>query len=298
MDTVYLDPAFEDARRRTELFDGQIFLFTPRPAAMALVEHARSMVEEGFGGLDPETAQDHMSVEEYAQLLADLKPKFIHHPRSKELIAALMADLGCNPERTYFDVPRLRTSTSGGYLTTGIAYAFHPHRDCWYSAPFSQQNWWMPVYDVSRDNVVAFHPHYWTHPVRNGSRDYNYAEWNRVSRYNAAQQIGEDTRKQPKAEEELELDPQIRPVMPPGGLMLFSGAQLHSSVPNTSGRTRISIDFRTVNIDDVKSGAGAPNIDAECTGTTLGDFLRCSDLEHLPEELIARYDTPPAATPA
>ena len=292
MDSVFYDPPFSDEQRREALYDGELFSFSPRPASMALVQHAIAMVEEGFGDLDPQTAQDHMAVEEYAKLLADLKPRFIHHPRSKELIAALMVEMGCDPEKTYFDVPRLRTSTSGGYLTTGIAYAFHPHRDCWYSAPFCQQNWWMPVYPVQRDNVMAFHPKYWTEPVKNGSHDYNYDEWNRTSRYIAAQQVGVDTRKQPKAEEEVELDPQIRLVTPPGAPILFSGAQFHSSVPNTSGKTRISIDFRTVNIDDVESGRGAPNIDAECTGTTLGDFLRCTDLAHLPDELIARYDTP------
>ena len=33
---------------------------------------------------------------------------------------------------------------------------------------------------------------------------------------------------------------------PPGGAPLFSGAQLHTSITNTSGRARYSVDFRTV----------------------------------------------------
>ena len=60
-------------------------------------------------------------------------------------------------------------------------------------------------------------------------------------------------------------------------------------------RTRFSIDFRTVNLDDLVEGVGAPNIDSECTGTTLRDFLRASDLEPLPEEVIAAYDRPRVA---
>ena len=48
---------------------------------------------------------------------------------------------------------------------------------------------------------------------------------------------------------------------------MFAGAQLHSSVPNMSGKTRFSIDFRTVHSDDLLSRSGAPNIDSECTGT-------------------------------
>ena len=231
-----------------------------------------------------------MPVEQFASLLADLKPRFIHHPRCKELLPAVLEERGCDPERTYFDVPRLRTSTSNDYLTTGIAYAFHPHRDTWYSAPMCQTNWWMPVYPVTADNVMAFHPKYMTQGVRNGSRRYDYAEWNRTSRFAAASQIGKDTREQPKPEEPVELDPQVRVVPEVGGMMVFSGNQLHSSVPNTSGRTRFSIDFCVVDIDDVEAGRGSRNVDSECSGTSLRDFRRCSDLAAMPEELAARYD--------
>jgi ectoine hydroxylase-related dioxygenase (phytanoyl-CoA dioxygenase family) len=81
----------------------------------------------------------------------------------------------------------------------------------------------------------------------------------------------------------------------PGGVLIFSGNQLHSTVPNTSDRTRFSIDFRTVHIDDVAEHRGAPNIDSECTGTTMGDYLRISDLAHVSDELIEEYDTPAPA---
>jgi hypothetical protein len=70
---------------------------------------------------------------------------------------------------------------------------------------------------------------------------------------------------------------------------------LHSSVPNTSGVTRFSIDFRTVHIDDVNNKGGAVNQDSESTGTTLRDFLRVADLERLPNESIAPYDPEPVA---
>ena len=82
--------------------------------------------------------------EKCAEILAELKPKFIHHPKSKEYIQGILAEVGCDPEKTYFDVPRMRTAFPGDYLKTGIAYAFHPHRDTWYSASMCQINWWMP----------------------------------------------------------------------------------------------------------------------------------------------------------
>jgi hypothetical protein len=61
-------------------------------------------------------------------------------------------------------------------------------------------------------------------------------------------------------------------------------------VPNTSGRTRISVDFRTVHRADVEAGRGSPNVDSHCTGTTLRDYLRMSDLERLPAAVIEPYD--------
>ena len=102
----------------------------------------------------------------------------------------------------------MRSSTSDNYLTSGIAYAFHPHRDTWYSAPQCQLNWWLPIYAVESDNVMAFHPRYWTDPVKNSSRDYNYYQWNATSRKEASKHVKKDTRKQPKPEEPMELDPQ------------------------------------------------------------------------------------------
>ena len=138
---------------------------------------------------------------------------------------------------------------------------------------------------------MAFHPRYWTQPLKNSSCDYNYYRWNKESRSAAANQIGSDTRKQPTAEERMELDPQIRLVLKPGSVILFSGAQLHSTVPNTSGYTRFSVDFRTVHSDDVVSGRGAPNIDSECTGTSLRDFLKGTNFSRLPEEVVSQYDT-------
>jgi hypothetical protein len=95
---------------------------------------------------------------------------------------------------------------------------------------------------------------------------------------------------QPHAEEPLELDPDVRFVVPPGGIIVFSGAQLHSTVPNTTEMVRWSIDFRTVNIDDVASKRGAPNTDSASTGTSLRDFLRVADFCPIPEDIVVEYD--------
>jgi len=293
MHTVYFDPDVTEQTRREQLYEGQLFVYSATPSSLKLVELARQLIREAFGSHDPETAQHHMPVEQYARLLSDLKPRFIHHPEAKTLIPAILKEVGCDLEKTYFDVPRMRTATSDDYLTTGIAYAFHPHRDSWYSAPLCQLNWWMPIYDLESGRSMAFHPQYWKRPVRNGSHRYNYTEWNKTSRFNAAEHLKTDNRVQPRPEEPMELDPQLRVITPVGGLLIFSAAQMHSTVPNQTGRTRFSIDFRTVNIDDVEAFRGAPNVDSTCTATSMGDFLKGADLARLPSQLVAAYEPGP-----
>jgi hypothetical protein len=292
MGTIYADSPLTDDERRQRLYAGDLFVHSPTKSSMELCALARNLSEEAFAPYDPPVAQENMAAEEYAGILADLKPKFIHHPRAKELIRGIFTDVGCDVEKTYFDVPRLRTMAHGEYMKAGLALQFHPHRDTWFSAPHAQLNWWLPVYEVEPENSMAFHPRYFDQPVKNSSSIYDYDEWNRTGRQQAAKQIKEETRKQPEAEEELELSPDVRVITPVGGALVFSGAQMHSTVPNTTQRTRFSIDFRTVNLDDLVNGNGAPNVDSECTGTTLRDFVRASDLSPLDEDIVTRYEVP------
>lgn len=293
MSAIFFDSQADDVARRQHLYDGEIFVYSPRPSSSAFCAFARELIQDAFGSLDPLKAQYSMPVEKYVEILAALKPKFIHHPECKKFIQGVLKDFGCDLSKTYFDVPRLRTATSDDYLTTGIAYAFHPHRDTWYSAPFCQLNWWLPVYEIQSENSLAFHPRYWRQPLRNGSNRYNYYKWNEDSRKNAAKHIKVDTRDQPHAEESVEVDPQTRIVCKVGGVILFSGAQLHSTVPNTSGQTRFSIDFRTVHLDDVTARRGAPNIDSASTGTTLRDFVNGGDFSRISEDSVLLYDAEP-----
>jgi hypothetical protein len=279
-----------DEERRRALYAGEIFVYAETPATRALCGFAREMVEAAFAPHDPRRIHEVMPVEECVAVLAELKPRFIHHPRAKALLQDMLREFGCDPDATYFDVPRLRSAMPKDYLAAGIAYAFHPHRDTWYSAPFCQINWWLPVYDLAPDNAMAFHPRYWRHGVRNSSALYNYDRWNAESRRQAAQHIRSDTRVQPRAQEAMELEPELRLLCPPGGAILFSAAQMHSTVPNTTPYARWSIDFRTVNIDDALVQRGAPNVDSACTGTTMRDYLRVRDLAHLPEAVIALHD--------
>jgi hypothetical protein len=289
MASLFFDRVMPDTQRRRGLFGGDLFVYSPGPATTKLIEFAREMLTAAFAPHDPRFVERHLAIETCAAVLSKLKPAFIHHPECKRLLPQIIAEQGGDPERTYFDVPRLRSAYPVGYLSSGIAYAFHPHRDTWYSAPQCQINWWLPIYEIETDNCLAFHPRYFGRPTRNSSDRYNYYAWNRTSRAEAARHVRSDTREQPKLLEEIERE-EIRILCPPGGTILFSGAHLHETVPNTSGVARYSIDFRTVHLDDLLNRDGAPNADSRCTGTTMRDYLRCTDLAPLPAEVVQAYD--------
>ena len=293
MPTVYFDSHLDASQRRERLYQGDLFVFSARPSTEALTNLARELIEEAFHPLDPQLAQDSLPVERFIEIVGPLKPRFIHHERTKDLLLALLRDLDVDMEKTYFDVPRMRVATSSGYLDSGVAYALHPHRDIWYSSPPCQLNWWLPVYPFESESSMAFHPRYWNEPVENGSASYNHYEWNKVGRQASTNQGKTDRRNQPKPVEDLDLEPDIRVVCPPGGLIVFSGAHLHSTVPNTSGRSRFSVDFRTAHEDALRTHGGAPSIDRYCTGTTLFELQRASDLAPVPDEIIRVYDPNP-----
>jgi hypothetical protein len=293
--TIYLDSPLSDEERRRRLYAGDLFVYSPRPSTTRLTELARQLTEEAFAPLHPEQAQHSLPVQQFVDRVAPLKPRFIHHPDTRDLLRAILADLDVELEKTYFDLPRMRVATSDNYLNAGVAYLLHPHRDIWYGSPPCQINWWLSLYPFASESSFAFHPQYWDKPVPNTSGEYNHYEWNKVARAQAAKQVGADTRKQPKATIPLQLEPDVRVVCPPGALLMFSGAHLHSTVPNTTGRTRFSIDFRTAHHDALASLGGPPAIDRECTGTTLFELRRASDLSPVPEEIIRLYDPNPPA---
>ena len=288
---VHIDVGYSSDEMRTRIYRGEIVILSATPATKALVDHARALIEAAFAPRDPRHAHEHLSVAECVEILTRLKPHFIHHADTQKLLRQVLLEYGCDPQKTYQDVPRLRVAYPSNFLTSGIAYAHHVHRDTWFSAPKSQINWWMPIYQFLPEQGMAFHPQYWNRSIANDSDQFNYYQWNAVGRKNAAKEIGKDTRAQPHPQEPLNLEPQVCFVVPPGGTIVFSAAQLHSTIPNSTDWSRWSIDFRTVDIDDVVARTGAPTDDSRCTGTSLRDFKRMADFAPMPEEIAESYDT-------
>lgn len=290
MHTIHIDPTKNDSWIRDELYDGQLVVYSARRSIKAVMDHAEKMLNEAFAPHDPLYAQFEMPVEEWVAIFAALKPRFIHHPETMRLLVSVLEELGWDLDQWYVDVPRFRGVTSHGYLTTGVGYAHHPHRDNWWSAPMQQINFWMPIYEYESTSGMEFYPDYWDAEVTNSSNEFDYYDWNAHGRADAAKMIKKDTRKQPKATIDLDLKNKLRLVVPVGGAQVFAACHLHGAVGNDTGRARFSLDWRVVNYADLESGNAPKNYDCNGLGTSLRDFRRARDLAPIPEEIIARYD--------
>jgi hypothetical protein len=150
----------------------------------------------------------------------------------------------------------------------------------------------LPIYPVLANNSMSFDLQSFDRAVANSSREFDYYK-NNISRLTTATQIDDETQSRPGAAEHEPVDE--LPVLPaPGAVLLFSGAQLHKSIPNTSGRSRYSVDFRTIDLSDVAADRGAPLVDAYCTGTAIRDFHNLADDRPVEEDTVRQlFGEPP-----
>lgn len=293
MPAILTDPEIPADELRQRLYRGDLVVLTRLRALSRFVEYMRDELAGLFAPHDPEHAHEHIEPAGMAEILRSFKPRWIHAGRSRDLVRAIVAEAGFDAEYTHYDVPKPRTSFPAGHLTTGIAFAFPWHRDVWYSAPAQQINWWLPIFPVRETNAMSFDLANFGRRVPNTSRDFDYYR-NNAHRLDTARSVGKETQARPGAIGHI-ADLEVIPLPAPGQVLLFSGAQLHKSIPNTSGLARYSVDFRTVDTRDLAAGRGAPLADADCTGTAIRDFVSVKDESPLDEGWVRSiFGEPPA----
>jgi hypothetical protein len=185
---------------------------------------------------------------------------------SKGVFRAALEHVGVDPARTYWDRPYLRVVEpidEGAEAQPGrIGF----HRDTWSSNVLAQVNWWTPLSSLTAQRTIAFYPAYWSRPIANTSADWDLDE------IRERRQRGEDVQIVPEPTEPVDTASELRIVIEPGDLLCFSGAHLHASVPNTSGERRVSVELRTVNLDDRERERGAPDLDGRAPRVPLHWF--------------------------
>ena len=273
MADIYLNQRLTDRETRRLLFEGKIFIYTGLRACNALCEYALDIAKEIFETPTPEVAFLRIPVEEFVGKAEATKKKFTNSLRSKELIRDYVVQIGSDPREYYFDVPRVRIVPHYQYLHAGVSYAYAPHRDTWYGGPVYQINHWMPVLPITTEQTMALYPGYFKQPLRNSSKDFSLTHWITNERPKASRNIQREERMHPLPLEEVDVASELRIAGSKGDMMVFSGTNLHATIPNHTSVTRFSVDFRLFHIEDV-DGKGdlvlPTNVDSSAASEDYG----------------------------
>ena len=276
---IYFNRNISDDERRDRLFKGAIFVQQALKGSVRMAEWARELIDDALRGIpDIRNAHRQLKVEEFVARVSPLKSRFINDPKTPLMCQEFMMSLGCDPERTYVDTPRLRVIPPSDYLAAGVSYNYAPHRDTWYAHSQQVINYWVPLFDTSESTVMTMFIEYFKKGVANTSASWDYDEWIRNSRHAAAKNIKSEERPHPVPTQNVLDSTSVRLVLNACDTMMFSTCHLHASTPNQTDAIRFSYDLRSFNLDDVRNDRGPANVDCGAVGTTLGEYRRVSDL--------------------
>ncbi len=269
-------PADTAALRRV-LYAGEIVQTEATPASRKLVEATRTRLADVLGcapNAVREVAQSLPNAELFARI-GEVRKELYLAKHFHTAVCDVVTALGFDPLRIAFDPLRLRVVLSHGHNNPLAAPVYHPHRDTWYAHPASLVAWWIPLDDLAEEETFVFYPDRFAAPVDNDSEIFDYGEWVRDGWELKIgwQKLGHDAR-YPRAAPGVDAGPALGFSCRAAENLLFSGAHFHATLPQMTGRTRFSLDFRIVDLDDHEAGLGAPNVDNRSRGSALRDYVR------------------------
>jgi Phytanoyl-CoA dioxygenase (PhyH) len=204
----------------------------------------------------------------------ELRSRFRSDPEVKRLFRAALEHVGVDAPRTYWDSLYLRVVPPAAGDSERQIGRIGFHRDTWSSNVPQQTNWWTTLRPLSADRTIAFYPAYWSRPIENTSADWDLDE---IRARRRSGERDEDIPIVPEPSEPVDTSSELRIVIEPGDVLCFSGAHLHASVPNVSEQTRVSVELRTVSLDDLTGGRGAPDLDGRAPQVPLEWFRSMED---------------------
>ncbi len=266
-----------EAERNARVYAGEVIVFRGFDAVHRLVDTLQAHCRQHLGD-DPERVHTRLSEAEANEAAEGLRQGVLADTGVAEQLNAAFEAIGMDLGRNFGDGLKQRVqlahSTSGRRMVSPLG----AHRDTWGSNVMAQTNWWAPTFATEPERTIALFPSQFERPVANDSEGWDFRE---LVRRMKTQGSDPDYPLLPLATEPPPWDDALAISLLPGDLMCFSGAQLHASVPNTTGRTRLSFECRTANGADVAARRGAPNVDGRARRTTYQLFRRMSDGDKL-----------------
>lgn len=262
-----------------QIYKGAIFRFAGCPAVSSLIAFTREFLDAAFHPHSPPLIHQHYDDAQQAETFALLQRQFSQSEETRRLWRGVFeavgldkpAEFACDDLYLRFQPHKDRgAAPPRAFSTATLGF----HRDTWGTNLYAQTNWWAPVYPITSGRTFAFFPDLWTRPLRNSTADFDLrAIFERGAR---GESVNADEG-MPHLLEDVDPSLAVPVVIEPGEMIAFSGAHAHAGVPNTTGVTRISLETRSVWIDDFQRGRGAPNVDGFAPWISLALFQRFSD---------------------
>ena len=266
-----VDGGLTDAARAALVFEGALVVHRVSPASRALLGFAAAVVREHFGE-EPELAHECMDRAAFLATAAAAQAAFERSRHASDLWRQALAAAGIDARTTLWDKRALRVLPSGDGHGGGRLASTHVHRDTWGSNIHEQVNWWMTLYPLAHGRTIAFYPQYWSRPLANSSADWRFEDYLAARCAAKGDGVRPDYPAAPEPLEPVAPASAVPVVIEPGELLCFSGAHLHVGVPNRTGRTRFSLETRTVARSDRNQGRCAPDVDGSGARANWGWF--------------------------
>jgi hypothetical protein len=275
--SVLRAPPATFARLLDAAYAGAVHHLPPTPASVRLVAQVQQVLTAALGP-DPREAQHRMTNRALFERLSPVRRALYCDPEFQAPLVALVAELGGDPTTVAFDPLRLRVIRSRGHVEVPAARAvYYPHRDTWYAHPSAVVTWWIPLDDLAAEETFVFYPERFATPVPNDSETFDYDDWVRdgwelkIGWQRAASGL---EARYPGTLGRVDGGAAVGFSCRRGENLLFAGAHFHQTLPQETGRTRFSLDFRLVHLADAAAGRGAPNVDGRSRGSALRDYVR------------------------
>ncbi|MBW3603954.1 MAG: phytanoyl-CoA dioxygenase family protein [Actinobacteria bacterium] len=266
---------------RSQVFAGTLLIVPQVAPLTAFRAYVEQLLDEAFAPSAPPAAQDELAAADFMARIEQLRTWLRGDAHARQLLIPVLAHFGLEPSTTFWDRLNVRVLPAGARPQHEADLALGAHRDTWSSNVYAQVNWWLPLYPVTAERAVAFYPRHWDTPVPNDSGGWDLDQLRRERREGAAPTVP----LVPSPTGTVDPSDAVAVVIQPGDLLLFSGAHLHATVPNTSGVPRFSVEIRTVALDDVRAGRGAPNVDGAAPRVPWNWFRRVDDRTPLSDVL-------------
>lgn len=261
-----------EAERNERIYAGGILVWPTLSPVAELTARLAEHLRRHFGA-EPEHAHTRLDETDLADALQTSQRHVDADSDCQTQVRRIFEATGMGTDANCADSLRVRAQVPHTNVGRGVA-PLAAHRDTWGTNIMAQTNWWAPIHPAPPERTIALFPPWFDRIVANDSAHWDFAEMRRRFKREGA---SADYPLLPTATETPAWHDALPVSLEPGGLLAFSGAHLHASVPNVTDRIRFSFEIRTVNAADALAGHGASNVDGQAPRTLWQLFRGLND---------------------